>query len=370
MEKILCLSALAVLLIAASTSCKKDVTDVTLNETSIYLDIGEMTTLTATILPEKADNKTITWTSSNTFVATVMPNGLVTGLSKGVASIVATTQDGGKSARCEVTVEKVTAKEVELNKNQLSLPVGYSEVLTAKVLPSDASNKSVTWKSSNTNVATVNNYGLVNAISTGTTTITVTTVSGNKTANCNLEVISVFPVSEVRLNKNQLTFELSFGYEYGTLTATVFPENAANKKVTWKSSNDDIASVSNDGKVMAKEVGTAIITVTTQDGNKTANCNVTVEEGRAFIRFNKDKSGGDVYEMRVGISTYLFGYYGDGTSDYYTLTPGNYTPEYRSTPGGTWIKVPNGAYTFLKRRKYTVGYNINGNFYITDDGSI
>lgn len=450
MKKTFYLFMITVLLITASTSCKREVTGVELNETSLNLGIGETKTLVANVLPEKADNKAVTWTSSNPYVATVLPNGLVTGLSEGIATIVATTQDGGKSASCEVIVETVTVtgiilnkerlelvkdetatliatvlpenatiknviwtssnpyvatvtpdngiitalrigetvitattfennkttrctvnvvvpvSEVRLNKNQLSLAVGYTETLIATVLPSNATIKNVTWTSSNTNVATVSNNGYVRAIATGTATITATTVSGNKTANCNLEITGVVSVESVKLNKSQLTLDL-LSYETSeTLIATVSPSNATNKKVTWKSANSNIASVNSDGKVIAKGVGTTVITATTQDGNKTATCNVTINDGRTFIRFKKDVTGSDVYEMRIDFGTisHEFGY-ATGISDYKAVNYGGYYIEYRSSSGQWKYSTTSGS--FHRGRKYTAGYGENG-FYITDDG--
>ena len=138
--------------------------------------------------------------------------------------------------------------------------------------PSDATDKTVSWKSSNTSVATVDQNGKVTAVNAGSAVITVTTNDGSKTATCKVTV--VIPVTSVSLNKTELTIEKG---KSETLTATVSPSDATNKAVTWQSSNNSIATVDQNGKVTAKELGNVTITVTTKDGSKTATCSVTVK---------------------------------------------------------------------------------------------
>jgi len=166
----------------------------------------------------------------------------------------------------------VSVTGVTLNKTTLTLTVGGTETLTATVNPTNATNKTVAWSTSNAAVANVNSTsGLVTAVAAGTATITVTTADGNKTATCSVTVpVSVTGVS---LNKSSL-FLLAVG-DSETLTATVAPDNATNKAVTWTTSDATKATVV-DGLVTAVAVGTATITVTTADGNKTATCAVTV----------------------------------------------------------------------------------------------
>jgi len=158
------------------------VTGVSLNKSAISITVGGSETITATVVPSNASNKNVTWSSSNTGIATVS-NGTVTGVAAGAATITATTQDGSKTATCAVTVTNtnVPVTGVTLNKTVTSINVGGSETLVATVAPSNATNKTVTWSSSNTAIATVNN-GTVTGIAAGTATVTVTTQDGNKTA--------------------------------------------------------------------------------------------------------------------------------------------------------------------------------------------
>ena len=169
-------------------------TSVTLNQTEATLTAaGATVQLTATVLPENASNKSVTWSSSNENVATVSATGLVTAVANGTATITATAADGsGKKATCAVTVNiPVPATSVTLNQTEATLTAAGATVqLTATVLPENASNKNVTWSSSNESVATVSETGLVTAVANGTATITATAADGtNKTATC---VVTVY----------------------------------------------------------------------------------------------------------------------------------------------------------------------------------
>ena len=260
-------------------------TGVTLDKTSATLTAkGESITLKATVTPSDAANKSVTWKSSNTSVATVDSNGKVTAVGNGSATITVTTSVGSKTATCNVIVN-IAPTGVTLDKTSATLTSkGETVTLKATVAPSDAANKNVTWKSSNTSVATVDSNGKVTAVGNGTATITVTTAIGNKTATCNITV-SIAPTG-VTLDKTNAT--LTTKGETLTLKATVAPNEAANKSVTWKSSNTSVATVDSNGKVTAVGNGTATITVTTSVGSKTATCNITVqiEEKNGLVEEN------------------------------------------------------------------------------------
>ena len=252
------------------------VNSITLDLETLAMNTGDEATLTATILPEAASDKTMTWSSSNPDVATVDGEGHVTAVAAGTATITVTTTDGGQTATCAVTVkEKVYPVEtVTLDKEALVLFVGETAVaLTATISPDNATNKNITWTSSDPNVATVDENGNVTAIAVGTATITVKTEDGNKTDECAVTVKA--HVASVSLDKT--TLEMFVGDDPVALKATVAPDNASNKNVTWKSSDESVATVDADGKVSAVAAGTATITVTTTDGGQTATCAVTVK---------------------------------------------------------------------------------------------
>ena len=259
-------------------------TGVTLNKTSATLNTGQTLQLSATVAPSNATDKSVSWTTSNSSVASVNSNGLVTANGPGTATITAKTWDGtNKTATCTVTVKQL-ATGVSLNKTSATLNTGQTLQLTATVSPSNTSNKAVTWKSSNTTVATVSTTGLVTAKAPGSATITVTTADGsNKSATCALTVKQL--ATGVTLNKTSATLNTGQTLQ---LTATVTPSNTSNKAVTWKSSNTTVATVSSSGLVTAKAPGTATITVTTADGsNKSATCALTVNQLATGVSLNK-----------------------------------------------------------------------------------
>ena len=235
-------------------------TGVTLSETELPLLIGATETLTATVIPSDATNKRVRWSSNNTAVATV-ENGTVAAVSAGNATITVTTEDGNHTARCEVVVtDPVPAASVTLSQTELILRKGATAKLTATVSPADATNKKVRWNSNNTAVAIVES-GTVAALSAGNATITVTTEDGNYTARCEVVVTDPIPVSGVTLSQTELSLVKG---ATATLSATVVPADATNKKVTWRSSNTSIATVEN-GTVTAVSAGNATITVTTEE---------------------------------------------------------------------------------------------------------
>ncbi len=193
---------------------------------------------------------------------------------------------------CEKDDENVSVSDVALGDSELLLINGQKQTLKAIILPAEATNKSVTWQSSDNAVATVNERGEVEAKSVGTTTITVTTVDGNKTAMCEIEVRKpIASVTGVTLNKTELPLLVG---QTETLTAVVVPEDATFPEVTWESSDNAIATVSSAGVVEARAVGTATVTVTTVDGLKTATCAVTVDVSQFTVKF--ESNGGSKVE--------------------------------------------------------------------------
>ena len=223
--------------------------------------------------------------TKDTFCLALIPNG-------GTNYSFTATDADSKEYSCDLTLKKaletgyyykstltvkvptVAVTGVTLNKSTLELIAGDTESLTATVAPSDATTKDVTWESNNTAAATVDANGKVTAVGAGEATITVKTKDGEKTAICTVTVkAATVAVTGVTLNKTEL--KLTTG-DTETLTATVAPENATTKDVTWTTDNAAVATVTN-GVVTAVKAGTATITVTTADGGFTATCPVTVE---------------------------------------------------------------------------------------------
>jgi len=252
------------------------VTSVSLNQATATMNVGATLQLTATVLPSTATNKNVIWSSSASGIANVDASGKVSALATGTAIITATTEDGGKTATCNITVNSasIPVTGVSLNQTTATMIVGNTLQLTATVLPSTATNKKLIWSSSDSYVADVDASGKVFAFAAGTARITVTTEDGGKTASCNITVNPAsIPVTGVSLSQTSATMIVGNTLQ---LTATVLPSDATNKKLIWSSSGSYVADVDASGKVFAFAAGTARITVTTEDGGKTASCNITV----------------------------------------------------------------------------------------------
>ena len=246
------------------------VTSIKLDKVSLEMVEGDTETLIASVLPDDATDKTVTWTSSEKGVATVK-DGVVSAISPGTATITA--KAGDVTATCKVTVQKriIAVESIELNKAELSLVEGESETLKATIKPDDATDKTLSWTSSDSSIAVVDNNGKVTAVKEGETTVTAT--AGERAASCKVVVQKRFiPVTSISINQDAI--ELYAG-ESQTLTAVVKPDNATDKTVTWKCSNSAIAKIEN-GKVTALAVGEA--TVSAAAGDKTATCKVTVKQ--------------------------------------------------------------------------------------------
>lgn len=163
------------------------VTGVTLNETTKSIEAGELFTLTATVSPENAKDKSIKWSSSDPNIAKV-EDGLVTALAKGTCNIIATTNDGNFKTQCAVNVLPSSVKGVQFTESSVKILNGESYTLTYSILPENAENKNVKFSSSAPNTVSIDNNGKVTALKEGTSTITITTEDGAHTATC--EVVS------------------------------------------------------------------------------------------------------------------------------------------------------------------------------------
>ena len=251
-----------------------EVTSVSLDQTSASIFTDETVRLAAVVAPADATDKSVTWTSGDESIATVSGDGLVTPVATGNVTITVTTANG-KTATCAVTISTrpVAVESISLDKTSMEMYAGDSVTLAATVLPSDATDKSVMWTSNNARVATVSDTGAISAEGVGTATITALTSNG-KTAVC---VISVkakpIDVTSVALDKTSMDMYVD---DSVTLSATISPADATDKSLTWTSGDSNIVTVSNTGSVKAKKAGTTTVTVTTANG-KTATCSVTVK---------------------------------------------------------------------------------------------
>lgn len=243
-------------------------TAITLNATSQKLTEGKTVTLAATVTPADTTDAVV-WTSSNTKVATVSADGVVTAVKEGTAVITATA--GNVKATCKITVSKAVVKvtKVSVTASARNIAAGKKVQLKAAVAPSKATNKAVTWKSSNTKVATVSSKGVVTFSKKAggkKVTITATAKDGSKkygkiTLTCMKGSVKKITLSGVKTLKAGKTAKVK---------AKVTTMNGkANKTLTWTSSNTKIATVDKNGKVKAVKgkKGTVTITARATDGS-------------------------------------------------------------------------------------------------------
>ena len=275
------------------------VESVTLDKTTATIEVDEALQLKATVLPIEAGNKNVIWTSSNTSVATISAEGLVTGLTVGTTTITATSEANGEiKATCEITVEPITVKTwwgepttIKIEGVDVAILYSYTrnvdKTITYSVIfdnPASALRADINVNLGDYNIMHDDGTGNNTAIWTSTTThskgetitgfwyiagnrIDFTYIVGSSNERPNTAVTSV------TLDKTSCDLLVD---ETIQLVATVNPGIAANKNVTWTSSNNNVATVDANGLVTAKSAGTAIITVTTADGGKTATCTINV----------------------------------------------------------------------------------------------
>lgn len=254
-----------------------DVEEISLNKSSITLNVGTSERLVVDIKPQDASNKNVIWYSLNEDIARVTSSGRVVGFKEGTTSVIAKTSNG-VSASCEVTVKKLELKNVdvssiEFNKKDISLIVGESETIVKNISPSNAVDKMLVWSSSDNDVVSVNASGKITAKKAGKAVITAKAING---VSASIEVFvknkaEYVKINEIRLNYKDLSLDLG---DSKVLIATISPFNATNKKLKWSSSDSSVIDVDG-GKVTAKKVGSAIITVMSEDGISDT-CSITV----------------------------------------------------------------------------------------------
>ena len=269
----------------ATASCavtvrRPPVTSVSLGQSSatLYIDNTAGLQLNATVLPADAEDPSLAWTSDSEVIATVSGSGLVLPANIGTATITATSvSNPNVRASCTVTVTYPPVSSVSLDRTSANLRTNDMQglLLTATVLPAAAENTSVTWSSSDTDVIVVDEYGMVAPIGPGTATVTATSVSNpTLSASCSFTVKQF--VETIYLDGESAALLVG---ETEQLTASVYPFNATDKRLSWSSSDPDVASVDANGVVTALDAGSAVITASALDGSG-VSCGyaVTVEK--------------------------------------------------------------------------------------------
>lgn len=262
------------------------VESITMQNRKVVMDVGETYTLGAEIRPYDTENSNLIWESSDENIVSfqveygymvsigsfIRKRVILTAKKVGTVTITVTTEDGGYTDTCEVVVRPPQVNGVELDKKMLYMKNGESEILIANVIPEDAANKNVIWKSNDENIIIVNE-GVLHAVGIGTTTVTVITEDGGYSDTCEVTVLPV-NVTGIEMDKMEITI---LEGQSGTFTATVYPENATDKSILWTTSDENIATVDN-GVVTGVNAGMAVIIVRTKDGNFSKYCLVKVVE--------------------------------------------------------------------------------------------
>lgn len=254
------------------------VESVTVDPEEVSVDVGDTTTLTATIEPENATDQSITWESGDTSIATVNEQGVVTGVAVGDCTIYAYSSNREIYGTCQVFVDEpiIPVTNIVIDPDTLTLETDDVRELSATVEPETATDQSITWQSSNQEVATVNEQGVVTAIGEGTCEIYAYSSDGDVHGTCSVTVNEPhIAITSISIDPGEISLEVGDTQE---LTVTIEPEDATDQSVTWSSNNEEVATVDENGLVTAIGVGEAEITVTATDGGETATCFVSVSQ--------------------------------------------------------------------------------------------
>ena len=282
-----------------------------LKESNVTVELGKTGYIGAIYEPENASDKVLYWSSSNENVAKVN-EGVITAVGKGTATLTAISRAGGKTASCTITVEDsnfVHINEITMKSEKVELKTGETGWIGVTYNPSNATNKVLTWKSSNEKVATVRE-GTIKAVGLGTATLTATSEDGGKTATCKVTVTDGKKhIESIRLKTDSIEMKPGEGK---TIYAEYNPSNVDDKTLYWKSSNEKVVTV-NEGYVKAIGEGTATVTAVSRDGGKTASCKVTVTSGTVKLQSIKISSSTEILTK------------GEGKTIYVTYNPNNVT---------------------------------------------
>lgn len=248
-------------------------TGITISQTSAKVHIGESIKLDGNTLPLGVSDGLMTWSSENQDIATVDSDGTVYGHSKGTTYVTATTKDGLYSAQCEIKVlQPVT--QISLTLRDVEIKVGEQKALRIEINPSDADDKTISWRTGDDSIVSVSDMGEIQGLHSGKTFVyAISNDNPNAKDSCFVTVLQ--PVIGLVLTPEALVFS-----EIGVtqqIVATVLPEDASNKNVNWTSSNNAVCMVSPNGEVVSTGNGNAIIMASTADGGFMALCNVMVD---------------------------------------------------------------------------------------------
>ena len=243
------------------------------NPISANMIVGEELQINATIIPDNATYKNLTWESANNTIASV-ENGVIKANSAGSTIIKVSTEKRKitKMINVKVSNKDIPVEKIVVNNPKIELYIGDTSKIEYTVEPDNATNKSINISVEDKNIAAFNTEKLLVGVNKGTTNVILKSKNGIEAKiEVNVKEKDI-PVSSVSLSKSSISLKVG---ESETITAQVKPSNATHKETTWSSSDNNIAKVEN-GKITAIKEGTATITVKTNEGGKTANCTITV----------------------------------------------------------------------------------------------
>ena len=251
--------------------------------------VGQKINVNASVLPEKTNNKTLEYKSSNEKIAVVDGEGNVTPVGNGMCQITATTTDGSNlQAKCNVNVDIKPIKVTDIKIRQKSytiISLNQTPSFRTTITPSDATNKKVKWTSSNENIAVVSENGIVTPVKNGTCKIIATTTDGTN-LSASIDITVDFKVTSISFSTKSYT--ITSVNQTPSFREKISPSNAANKSVKWTSSNENVAKVSTTGVIKPVKNGTCKIIATTTDGtNLSASIDITVDIKATKITLDK-----------------------------------------------------------------------------------
>ncbi|MDE6547644.1 MAG: Ig-like domain-containing protein, partial [Muribaculaceae bacterium] len=270
------------------------VESISISQDFAQLSIGESIRLTGIIIPENASDKTIIWSSSDESIALVDAEGNVTAIGGGEADIIATSAENSKiKAVCHVIVNPLMVESIVLSPYSYDGLPGDNFYITAKVYPENATDRTLSWSSSDVTIASVDSDGFVKAIAPGNVIITAQANDGSGVgAICSVTVNPIL-VESIQLTPENLNGEEGHFYK---IEATVLPENASEKTLIWSSSDESVAAINSEGVVYILKEGECVITATASDGSGvTAECIVTGVAGIDSIF--SDNGSFDIYSV-------------------------------------------------------------------------
>ncbi|NLJ95915.1 MAG: hypothetical protein GX321_02075 [Clostridiales bacterium] len=279
---------------------RQPVTSIKLSDTNVNINLdAKSIQLRAIVYPENALNKEVRWTSSNTSIARVNENGLVTFSRPGEVTIIATSVDNPNVMElCNITIE-IPVDTVALDEKETTIYVGQTKRLNYSVLPINASRNAVTWSSTNPSVASVDATGRVSAKQVGQAVIILKSLDGGHSAYCTVTVRQIAEGIKFAQTELELTTGQVHEIEYNLI-----PNNATDANVVWESSDTKVIMVNEKGEVTAKGPGVAFVIARTEAGGM-SYVKVTVKqpvEGLLLNFSEKTIYTGDSFEIKVSVS--------------------------------------------------------------------